>query len=379
MKNLVILGSTGSIGRSTLAVIENFPQDFTVWGLSAHSNVELLETQIQKHKPKLVTVTDEKSYQALKPRISGCRLLFGIQGLKEMVSQAEVDMVVNGLVGAVGLSPSLATIEQGKTLALANKEVLVMAGELVTRKAQEKKVQILPIDSEHSGIFQSLFSGKKEEVKNLYLTASGGPFLNWDKKDFDKIKVSDALAHPTWKMGEKITVDSATLMNKALEIIEAHFLFKVSPEQIKVVIHPQSLVHALVEFVDGSIIAQMGPADMKLPIQYALFYPERKMATLNGFNLTNLKSLSFEEPDFEKFPALNLGYQVLRQKGTAAAVLNAANEVAVNQFLAQKIPFKRITSLVEQVLTCHAVISSSSLDDILKADQWAREKTLNLI
>ncbi len=379
MKNLVILGSTGSIGRNTLEVVEHFPGDFKVWGLSAHANIELIESQIQKHQPKFVTVTDEKSYQALKARISECRLLFGIEGLKEMVSQAEVDLVVNGLVGAVGLFPSLSAIEQGKTLALANKEVLVMAGELVTQKTQERKAKILPIDSEHSGIFQCLFSGKKEEVKNLYLTASGGPFLNWNKKDFDKITVSDALAHPTWKMGEKITVDSATLMNKALEIIEAHWLFKVSPEQIQVVIHPQSLVHSLVEFIDGSIIAQMGPTDMKLPIQYALFYPERKMAMVNGFDLTNLKNLSFQGPDFEKFPALNLGYQVLKQKGTAAAVLNATNEVAVNQFLAQKISFNRISSVVEEVLAGHTVISSPDLDDILEADQWAREKTLNLI
>lgn len=379
MKNLVILGSTGSIGKNTLEVIEHFPQEFRVMGLSAHSNIQLLEAQIQKHKPKFVTITDEKRYQALKGNVSNSKLLFGIDGLNEMVSQAEVDMVINGLVGSVGLLPSLTAIENGKTLALANKEVLVMAGELVTHKAQERQVQILPIDSEHSGIFQCLFSGKREEVKNLFLTASGGPFLNRDKKDFDKIKVQEALAHPTWKMGKKITVDSATLMNKTLEIIEAHWLFNMAPEKIKVVIHPQSIVHSLVEFIDGSIIAQMGPTDMKLPIQYALFYPERKVASSNGFNLTSVQSLTFLPPDMEKFPALKLGYEALRLKGTAPAVLNAANEVAVNQFLEEKIFFSRICPIVEEVLSSHSVISAPGLDDILKADQWGREKTLTLI
>lgn len=379
MKNLVILGSTGSIGKNTLEVIEHFSQEFSVMGLSAHSNMELLESQIQKHKPKFVTITDEKSYQALKGNVSNSKLLFGIDGLNEMVSQAEVDMVINGLVGSVGLLPSLTAIANGKTLALANKEVLVMAGELVTQKAKEKNAQILPIDSEHSGIFQCLFSGKKEEVKNIFLTASGGPFLTWDKKDFDKIKVSDALAHPTWKMGKKITVDSATLMNKTLEIIEAHWLFNMAPEKIKVVIHPQSIVHSLVEFIDGSIIAQMGPTDMKLPIQYALFYPERKIASSNGFNLSSVKNLTFQEPDIEKFPAVKLGYQALKLKGTAPAVLNAANEVAVNCFLEERIPFSRICPIVEKVLSSHSVISAPGLDDILKADQWGREKTLTLI
>ncbi|EQB62830.1 MAG: 1-deoxy-D-xylulose 5-phosphate reductoisomerase [candidate division Zixibacteria bacterium RBG-1] len=379
MKNLVILGSTGSIGRNTLEVIEPFPQDFRVWGLSGHSNIELLEAQTLKFNPEFVTVTDEKSYQVLKGKVPGSKLLFGIEGLKEMVSQADADMVINGLVGSVGLFPSLTAIENGKTLALANKEVLVMAGELVTQKAQEKKAQILPIDSEHSGIFQCLFSGKKEEVKNLFLTASGGPFLNRDKKDFDEIKVSDALAHPTWKMGKKITVDSATLMNKTLEIIEAHWLFNMAPEKIKVVIHPQSIVHSLVEFIDGSIIAQMGATDMKLPIQYALFYPERKVASSNGFNLSSVKTLTFQEPDTEKFPAVKLGYQALKLKGTAPAVLNAANEVAVNCFLEEKIPFSRICPIVEEVLSSHSVISAPSLDDILKADLWGREKTLTLI
>jgi len=379
MKNLVILGSTGSIGKNTLEVIEHFPQEFRVLGLSAHSNIELLEAQLKKHKPKFATITDEKSYRALKGKITGTQLLFGIEGLKEMVSEPEVDMVINGLVGSVGLWPSLTAIENGKTLAIANKEVLVMAGELVTQRAQEKQARILPIDSEHSGIFQCLFSGKKEEVKNLFLTASGGPFLNRDKKDFDQIKVSDALAHPTWKMGKKITVDSATLMNKTLEIIEAHWLFNMAPEKIKVVIHPQSIVHSLVEFIDGSIIAQMGPTDMKLPIQYALFYPERKFATSNGFSLTNVKNLTFQEPDTEKFPALKLGCQALKLKGTAPAVLNAANEVAVNCFLEEKIPFSRICSIVEEVLSSHSVISAPGLDDILKADFWAREKTLTLL
>jgi len=379
MKNLAILGSTGSIGKNTLEVIEHFPQEFRVWGLSAHSNIELLETQIQKHKPKLVTITDEKSYRALKGKISKAKLLFGIDGLNEMVSLPEIDLVINGLVGSVGLFPSLTAMENGKTLALANKEVLVMAGELITQKAKDKNAQILPIDSEHSGIFQCLFSGKKEEVKNLFLTASGGPFLNRDKKDFANIKVSEALAHPTWKMGKKITVDSATLMNKTLEIIEAHWLFNMAPEKIKVVIHPQSIVHSLVEFIDGSIIAQMGPTDMKLPIQYALFYPERKIASSNGFNLTSVKNLTFQPPDTEKFPALKLGYEALRLKGTAPAVLNAANEVAVNQFLAEKISFKQISEIVEEVLSSHSVISAPGLDDILKADQWGREKTLTLI
>ncbi len=379
MKHIALLGSTGSIGRQTLEVIERFPGELTVFALSAHSNVELFSQQVVRFKPKYAVLTDRKSYEALKGKIlQPTQLLFGAEGLKQLVSLPEVDLVVDSLVGAAGLLPCLQAIEAGKDIALANKEVLVMAGEIVTKKCKEENVRLIPIDSEHSGMLQCLSAGKINEVEKLIITASGGPFLNTSVEQLKNATVSQALNHPTWRMGKKITIDSATLMNKALEIIEAHWLFGIQPEKIKVLIHPQSIVHSLVEFTDGSIIAQLAPPDMRLPIEYALFYPERREKVINNFSLSSVDKLTFQEVDLERFKAVNFAYQVLKQGGTSPAVLNAANEVAVNLFLQEKILFIKIAELIEQVLSRQRVEQNPDLDDILEKDRWARETTEKL-
>src|SRR3990172_2129673 len=379
MKQLTTLGSTGSIGRQALEVVEHFPDRLFLFAISAHSNVELLCQQIVKFKPKFAVLTDKTAYARLKGKIPRpTELLFGSDGLKQIVSEPEVDLVLDALVGASGLIPCLQAISAGKEIALANKEVLVMAGQLVTQRAKEKKVRLIPIDSEHSGMLQCLSDAKKEEVKNLILTASGGPFLSTPPEELKSVTVQQALNHPTWRMGKKITIDSATLMNKALEIIEAFWLFGIPPEKIKVLIHPQSVVHSLVEYQDGSIVAQLAPPDMRLPIQYALFFPERQKKVINNFSLTSVDKLTFVEPDLNRFRALTFAYEVLRQGGTAPAVLNAANEVAVNLFLQEKISFIRITQIIEHVLSMQIVEQNPDLDDILEKDSWARQKTLEL-
>ncbi len=311
MENVVILGSTGSIGTSALEVLSRFPDRFRLLGLSSNVNIRKLKQQIARYKPKFAVVTEEKTYHKLKKELSGSKvkILFGMDGIKEMVSDPETDLVINALVGAVGLVPTYETLEFGKRLALANKESLVMAGELITKKAKEKEKEILPIDSEHSAIKQCLLSGRKSEVKRLILTGSGGPFLK--RRNLKNVTVEQSLSHPVWKMGKKITVDSATLMNKGLEVIEAHWLFGVPKEKIEVLIHPQSVVHSMVEFEDGSTIAQLSVPNMKLPIQYALLYPERLPSNNKSLNLTELKNLTFFSPDYKKFPCLKLCYQVL--------------------------------------------------------------------
>jgi len=328
MKNVVILGSTGSIGKNTLEVVSNFADRFSVLGLSANTNIRLLEEQIKRFRPQMAVVTDEESFQHF-PQNYDIEILWGMDGLKRLCSHPEVDLVINALVGSVGLLPSLETVKSGKNLAIANKESLVMAGELLIGKAKEKGREVLPIDSEHSAIQQCLLSGKKEEVGRLILTASGGPFLRKSREELKQITVKEALSHPTWEMGKKITIDSATLMNKGLEVIEAHWLFGIPPDRIKVLIHPQSIIHSMVEFVDGSVIAQMSDPDMKLPIQYALFYPQRIFSNNTSLDLVKTGHLTFLEPDTEKFPCLHLAYRSLEMGGTAPAVLNAANEVAV--------------------------------------------------
>ena len=378
MKNVVVLGSTGSIGRNTLRVLSNFVDRLSVFGLSANTNIDLLKEQIKRFKPKKVVITDEGSFQSFKEE-NKTEILFGMDGLKKLCSEPEVDLVINALVGSVGLLPSFAAVESGKNLAIANKETLVMAGGLLIQKAKERDVKILPIDSEHSAILQCLLTGKKDEVKRLILTASGGPFLKRKKEDLKNIKVAEALSHPTWEMGKKITVDSATLMNKGLEVIEARWLFDMPAGKIKVVIHPQSVVHSMVEFVDGSLIAQMSIPDMKIPIQYALFYPERLPANNKPLDLTQIKNLTFLEPDEIKFPCLKICYQALQMGGTAPAVLNAANELAVKAFLEEKLSFVGIHEVVKQTLNHHQVAESPGLDDILNADQWAREEAIRQI
>ena len=378
MKNVVILGSTGSIGRNALSVLSNFADRFSVFGLSANTNMDLLKEQIKKFKPKKVVIGDEESFQNFKEE-NGSEILFGMEGLKKLCSDPEVDLVINALVGSVGLLPSFEAIESEKNLAIANKESLVMAGELLTRKAKEKNINILPIDSEHSAILQCLLSGKKNEVKRLILTASGGPFLKRKKKDWKNIKVEEALSHPTWEMGKKITVDSATLMNKGLEVIEAHWLFDMPADKIAVLIHPQSIVHSMVEFVDGSLIAQMSIPDMRIPIQYALFYPERLPTNNRPLDLAQIKTLSFFEPDPKKFPCLEICYQALEMGGTAPAVLSASNEIAVKAFLGEKISFVDICKIIKKILKKHEVVENPNLDDILNADRWGREEANRII
>jgi 1-deoxy-D-xylulose-5-phosphate reductoisomerase len=372
MKSVAILGSTGSIGQNALQVLSSFGDKFSIFGLSANRKVQLLKEQIERFKPKMAVLHDRDALQKLGP-IRDVEMLYGDQGLEKLSSHPQVDLVINALVGSVGLLPSLRAVETGKILAIANKESLVMAGRLLMQTSREKGAQILPIDSEHSAIQQCLLSGKREEVRRLVLTASGGPFLNKNREDMEKITVKQALSHPTWDMGRKITIDSATLMNKGLEVIEAHWLFGVPPDRIQVLIHPQSIVHSMVEFVDGSVVAQMSVPDMKLPIQYALFYPQRVSSSNTRLDLSKVGQLTFLEPDFDKFPCLGLAYQALKLGGTAPAVLNAANEAAVGAFLEQRIGFTRIEKVVRETLAQHKTESSPSLDDILKADHWARQ------
>jgi len=378
MKNVVVLGSTGSIGRNALSVLSDFADRFNVFGFSTNTNTDLLQQQIQRFQPQMVAITDRKGFEAFQ-KTDETEILFGIAGLKKLCSEPEVDLVINALVGSVGLLPSFEAVESGKDLAIANKETLVIAGGLLIRKAKEKNVRILPIDSEHSAILQCLLTGKKEEVRRLILTASGGPFLDRKKEDLKNIKVKEALSHPTWEMGKKITVDSATLMNKGLEVIEAHWLFDMPADKIRILIHPQSIVHSMVEFVDGSLIAQMSVPDMKIPIQYALFYPERLPTNNRPLDLTQVKNLTFEEPDQEKFPCLEICYQTLEMGGTAPAVLNAANELAVKAFLEEKISFIDICEIVTATLKHHQVMENPSLDDILNADKWSREEAGRII
>ena len=372
MKNVVVLGSTGSVGKNALEVLSGFPDQFRLFGISTNINIGLLEEQIRSFKPKMAVVMDRENFQRF-PRKHDTEILSGMDGLKAICSHPRVDLVINALVGSVGLFPSLVALESGKTLATANKESLVMAGELLIRKAKEKGTEILPIDSEHSAIKQCLLSGKKEEVKRIILTASGGPFWGKSEEELSDITVEEALSHPTWEMGKKITVDSASLMNKGLEVIEAHWLFDIPPDRIKVVIHPQSIVHSMVEFVDGSIIAQMSLPDMKLPLQYALFYPQRVYSSNSSLDLTQTRQLTFFEPDFNKFPCLKLAYDALKMGGTAPAILSSANEVAVGAFLSGRIKFPDIWSLLEKVLSRHRVKLNPNLDDILKADSWGRK------
>ncbi len=374
MKRIVILGSTGSIGRNALEVIKEYPKEFDIVGLSTHQRVDLLFEQCLKFKPKRVCITGDNApieiYEKLKRQ--GIEVLNGSEGLNELAATPKVDMLVNALVGSVGLIPTLAAIKQKTNIALANKETLVMAGEIISTFAREKGVTILPVDSEHSAIFQCLQGEQHSAINRLILTASGGPFHHLPEHELKAVTVKQALNHPNWSMGSKITIDSATLMNKGLEVIEAHWLFRLPVSKIETVIHPQSIIHSFVEFIDGSIKAQLGVPDMKVPIQYALTYPERKFLKSEKLSFQDLKELTFDEPDFERFPACQLAYESIKMGGTAPAVLNAANEVAVHKFLKNKIKFTQITEFVEKALEKHNIILNPNLEDILAADLWAR-------
>ncbi|MCA9268979.1 MAG: 1-deoxy-D-xylulose-5-phosphate reductoisomerase [Planctomycetales bacterium] len=375
-RNIAVLGATGSIGRSTLEVVRHLPGQFRTLALTAHRSVDRLLQQAADFSPRWLVVTDETAAGSLSgERLPhGADLLHGAAGLETVAAHPEVDVVVAAIVGSAGLLSTWAAVDAGKTVALANKETLVVAGPLVMRRAAETGARILPVDSEHSAVFQALSAGRREEVKRIVLTASGGPFRNHTRDQLQHVTVEQALAHPTWDMGPKITIDSATMMNKALEMIEARWLFDVAPDQIDVVIHPQSVVHSLVEYVDGSIVAQLSPPDMKLPIQYALTWPHRAPSPAPTMDLSHAWRLDFEPPDEERFPALRLGRQVAASGGTAGAALNAANEAAVAEFLAGRLQFMEIVPACESVLQSHHFEPNPTLEQLLAVDRWARKE-----
>ena len=376
-RNVVVLGSTGSIGRSALDVIAHEgPARLRAHGLSAHARVERLAEQVRAFRPRFVAVTDPAAVSDLESRLRGSdtELLSGIDGVIRMVQDPATERVLTAIVGVAGLRGTWAALEAGKTIALANKETLVVGGPLITELARKRGADLLPVDSEHSAVFQALRSGTPGEVRRVILTSSGGPFRGRSARDLADVTPEQALRHPTWAMGPKITVDSATLMNKALEVIEARWLFDLKPEQIEVVVHPQSVVHSMVEFVDGSVVAQLSPPDMKLPIQYALNYPERREGTSPRLDLTRAIDLHFEPPDRETFPALELGYEVMRRGGTAGAALNAANEAAVGRFLAGTLRFLDIPRACRAALENHTFDPKPTLDDLWAVDAWARRE-----
>jgi 1-deoxy-D-xylulose-5-phosphate reductoisomerase len=371
---VVILGSTGSIGVNCLDVIAHLDQRLEVFGVSAHSRWELLLEQVERFRPRCVAVTDGAAAKELarQPLPHGVEIV----SVADMVAAAEVDIVVTAIVGAAGLRGTWHALEAGKSVAVANKETLVMAGPLVMDLARKNSAAVLPVDSEHSAIFQALQSGRPGEVERVVLTASGGPFRGKRAHELAEVSAEEALKHPTWRMGPKITIDSATLMNKALEIIEARWLFDLAPAQIEVIIHPESIIHSFVEFVDGSILAQLSPPDMRLPIQYALTYPERVPGPARRLRWEDLRHFSFEPPDRDTFPALQLGYEVAKRGGTCGAVLNAANEAAVAAFLAGEISFLDIPRVCRAVLDQHHFSARPSLDELCGLDQWARQEVV---
>ena len=382
MKRLAILGSTGSIGQSTLAVVAEHPGEFVVTGLAAGQNVKVLAEQIRQFCPARVSVQDETVAAALRellPREGAPEILWGRAGVREVAVASGADLVVSAMVGAVGLEPTLAAIHAGLPVALANKETLVAAGSLVMAAARERGVPIIPVDSEHSAIFQSLHGQRPEDVQHLWLTASGGPFRTWDLERLRGATAAQALKHPNWSMGPKITIDSATMMNKALEVIEASVLFGLPVDQVGVYIHPQSIIHSLVEFVDGSVIAQLGVPDMRLPIAYALTYPQRRPLNSPRLDLCQVGRLTFEAPDMTRFPGLALGYAAARAGGTMPAVLNAANEMAVAAFLGGRLGFMDIPKTVEATMAAHQPQPLESLEQVLAVNRWARDFAQGLI
>ena len=381
MKKLSILGSTGSIGQSTLDVVRHNADSFDVIGLAEGHDPAMLLKQIKEFKPALVSVRDEGVATEIKGQLGDdCpEVVFGIDGACQVAAMEDADLVVSAIVGAIGIRPTLAAIEAGTTVALANKETLVAAGELVMKRAREKDVALLPIDSEHSAIFQSLVGHQRDGIARLILTASGGPFRSSTKEELEKVTVEQALNHPRWSMGAKITVDSASLMNKGLEVIEARWLFDMPTSKVDVVVHPQSTVHSLVEYVDGCVVAELGEPDMRAPISYALSYPDRLPSGVGKLELDKIGTLTFEKPDFDKFPSLRLAYDALEAGGTMPATMNAANEVAVAAFLDGKIKFLDIPRLVRTTMDKHEQTSYSTVEDIIATDKRARELTAEAI
>ena len=377
MKRLAILGSTGSIGVNTLDIVRQFPEKFEVVSLSAGMNIQLLKKQILQFRPKWVSVLNKELSETLQRELPNIpvKIVHGVEGLIQVATHPEVDLVVSAIVGAVGLIPTLSAIKAGKVIALANKESLVMAGKIMMDEAKRNHAQILPVDSEHSAIFQALLGHQKEDVHRLILTASGGPFLNLPLNRLHEVTAKEALNHPHWEMGKKVTIDSASLMNKGLEVIEAHWLFNIPIEKIVVQIHPQSVVHSMVSYIDGSIVAQMGIADMRIPISYALSFPYRLPLNLPPLDLSQIGGLTFSLPDPERFPCLRLAYRSIEIGETMPAILNATNEIAVNAFLEGSLKFTDVPLLLQRVMEEHEVKSAHTIEDILRADQWARERS----
>ena len=378
MKHLSILGSTGSIGTQTLDIVRQFPDEFKVVGLTANRNSDLLLKQIKEFKPKAVAIMDKSKADGLL-NFSSCQVYSGIEGLNKIAALNEADTVVNALVGSAGIEPTYNAIKSKKNIALANKEALVAAGSVIMEEVKKNNINLMPIDSEHSAIFQCLNGKNIKEVDKITITCSGGPFKNHTRQQLENATAQDALKHPTWSMGNKITIDSATLMNKGFEVIEAHWLYGIDYEKIKIVIHPQSIVHSLVEFVDKSVIAQLGMPDMKIPIQYALTYPKRLESSNPQLDLPKIKALEFKEPDFEMFPCLKYAYEAGTAGGTLPAAMNAANEAAVYAFLNGKIRFLDIQRLIRRMMDSHTLIKNPSLKDILESDKKTREEIKNII
>ena len=378
---IAILGSTGSIGTQALEVIESYPDMFDLQVITANRNADLLISQAKKFHPNTVVIADERLYQQVKDALQDedIHVYAGEEALSQVVTSTEVDIVLTAMVGYAGLKPTLAAIEAKKNIALANKETLVVAGELVTKMAAANGVNIYPVDSEHSAIFQCLAGEFHNKIEKIYLTASGGPFRGWKKEQLEQVTVAQALNHPNWVMGAKITIDSASLMNKGLEVIEAKWLFNLKPDQIDTIVHPQSIVHSLVQFDDGSMKAQMGLPDMKLPIQYALTYPNRFPTNFPRFNFMDYPQLTFEKPDRDTFLNLGLAYDAMEMGGTAACVLNAANEITVQAFLDQKISFLKIAEINQAVLKRTEIIQSPSYEDYVAIDELARRNALQMI
>ena len=373
MKKITILGSTGSIGENALSVIDNFNDQFRVMGLSANKNSKLLVEQVKKYQPKFVSIIDNNAADLVEEQLSSfdVKILKGREGLLELASYENIDLLLNALVGSAGMEPTIKAIQSKVDVALSNKESLVMAGSIINDLAIRNRVKIFPVDSEHSAIWQCLTGEDNKEINKIILTGSGGPFRTLPIEEFNTITLEQALNHPNWDMGNKITIDSATMMNKGLEVIEAYWLFNLPTEKIEIVIHPQSIIHSMVEFKDKSIKAQLGLPDMKIPIQYALTYPSHHEADWKELDLTEIHSLTFEKPDFKKFPCMKLAFDTLAAGGTAPAVLNVANEQAVYKFLNKEISFNEIPKIIEMACEKHELVSAPSLDEILNIEIWA--------
>jgi len=381
LKKISILGSTGSIGQSTLSVVTQFPDRFKVVALAAGNNVDLLEKQVRQFRPSVVAVAGEKAASRLKTACSDLNVTVfsGVEGMIQVAAAAEAEITVSAIVGTAGLVPTMAAIRAGKHIALANKEVLVTAGELVMAESRSRGISLFPVDSEHSAIFQCLQAGANSDIRRLILTASGGPFRSFSKKDLSKVTLAQALKHPNWSMGKKITIDSATLMNKGLEVIEARWLFNIAQDKIKVLVHPQSIVHSMVEYRDGAVVAQLGMPDMKGPIAYALSYPERLADVSPALDLGRVGTLTFEEPDMDRFPCLSYAFEALHAGGTMPAVVSASNEVAVKYFLDEKIGYGDIAAVIKSTMNAHTPSPIRTVEDALKADLWARQEAEKII